>query len=117
MKLIFPLIGKLIGTAGYTEAEITALESDRRVAWKAAAPLKKGGFFMKAEWEIYLEPQGEATRIRQRFHIMPQGKLAMNPESVTRITGDEVARNLARLKTILEAQTDQARASNRPTSA
>lgn len=114
MKIIFPLMGKVLGVAAYTEAEITALEPDRRVAWKAAAPLKKGGFIMKAEWEIVLEPQGEATQITQRFHYMPQGKISPNPESAALTTGEEVTRNLKRLKGIVEKQTAPKSVSSQP---
>ena len=42
---------KLLPWAGYTEAEITALEPGRRLAWKAAFPLTMGGYWMKADLE------------------------------------------------------------------
>ena len=114
MRIIFPLMGMVLGVAGYTEAEITALEPNRRAAWKAAAPLKKGGFIMKAEWEIVLEPQGEATQVTQRFHYMPQGKISPNPESAALTTGEEVTRNLKRLKGIVEKQTAPKSVSSQP---
>ena len=41
-KVMAPLMLKLVGFQGYTEAEITALEPGRRLAWTAAAPLKGG---------------------------------------------------------------------------
>jgi uncharacterized protein YndB with AHSA1/START domain len=65
MKMIFPSMGMLMGAKGYTEAQVTALETDRRVAWTATAPTKKGGLIAKADWEINLEPQGERTRVTQ----------------------------------------------------
>jgi uncharacterized protein YndB with AHSA1/START domain len=115
IKVIGPLLMSMMGSAGYTEAEITALEPDRRVAWKAAAPHKKGGYLMKAEWEIILEPQGEATHLTQRFHYMPQTKMGerIDAESSARNTGEEVEHNLNRLKSMLEAQNVIQEAPNR----
>lgn len=109
MKLIFPTLGKLIGSMGYTEAEITALEPNRRVAWKAAAPLKKGGFMAKADWEIYLESQGGGTLVTQGVHFQMFGKMAerMDPEKMAQDTGEETAANLGQLKSIMEANTAQ----------
>ena len=42
IRLLWPMLGALLGSTGYTEAEITALEPNSRVVWKAAAPLKNG---------------------------------------------------------------------------
>ena len=114
MKLIFPLLGKLMGSMDYTEAEITALDSNRHVTWKAEAPLKKGGFLAKAEWEINLEPQGEDTLVTQGVHFQFFGKMAerMDAEKLAQDVGKETAANLAQLKTIMETQVAQAAAPN-----
>jgi uncharacterized protein YndB with AHSA1/START domain len=115
MKKIFPLMSKLMGVADYTEAEITALDPVRRVAWKAQAPLKKGGFLAKTEWEIDLASQGEATKVAQRVHFRFFNKMSerMNMETAAAQTGEEMAHNLARLKQIVEAQAATENASGR----
>jgi len=113
MKMIFPLMSKLLGTTGYTEAEITALDPERRAAWKAQAPLKKGGFVAKAEWEILLESLGEGTKVTQQVHFRFFTK-GVNAESVAAQTGEEMAQNLARLKEIVEAQSATENATGRP---
>jgi len=116
MKKIFPLMSKLMGVADYTEAEITALEPERRVAWKAQAPLKNGGFVAKTEWEIDLASQGQATKIVQRVHFRFFNKMSerMNMETAAAQTGEEMAQNLARLKQIVEAQAATENATGRP---
>jgi uncharacterized protein YndB with AHSA1/START domain len=107
MKKIFPLMGKLMGVANYTEAEITALEPERRVAWKAQAPLKNGGFLAKTEWEIDLASQGDSTKVAQRVHFRFFNKMSerMNMETAAKQNGEEMGYNLARLKEIVEART------------
>lgn len=114
-KVMFPIMLRFVGSTGYTEAEITALEPGRRLAWEASAPLKDGSTFMKADWEILLEPQNGATLVRQRYHYKPQHGLAKRIESeqAARSTAEEVAANLARLKDIVEARI--AAADERPT--
>ncbi len=69
-------------------------------------PLKGGSYFMKADWEILLEPQNGATRVSQRYHYKPQHDLAERAESEqsAKSTAEEVDGNLARLKEILEGQ-------------
>lgn len=115
MRKIFPLLGKLMGVADYTEAEITALDPERRVAWKAQAPLKKGGFLAKTQWEIDLESQGSATKVAQRVHFHFFNKMSerMNVETMAAQTGDEMEHNLARLKEIVEARTATENAAGR----
>ena len=51
LHVTIPIFNTFLGLKPYTEAEITALEPGKRVAWKAAAPKRKG-YMMKAEWEI-----------------------------------------------------------------
>jgi len=116
MKMFFPLLGKLMGGTGYTEAEITALDTNRRVAWTATAPKKKGGLNAKAEWVINLEPQGAETRVTQGVHFQLLGKMVerMDPEKLSQQCGEEMATNLAYLKTVLETQSAQSGAANWP---
>jgi hypothetical protein len=103
---MIPVMMRVLGWKGYSEAEITALEPGRRLAWEAAVPLKSGGYFMKADWEILLEPQNGSTQVRQRYHYKPQHDLAKSAQSerMARSTAEEVDENLARLKEILEAR-------------
>lgn len=105
-NVMLPLMMRFLGWKGYTEAEITALEPGRRLAWEAALPLKGGDYFMKADWEILLEPQNGSTRVRQRYHYKPQHGLAKRAESEqsAKSTAEEVDGNLARLKEILEGR-------------
>lgn len=116
LRRLSPLLEVLLGGTGYTEAEITALEPNRRVAWKGAVPLKKGGFMVKAKWEIRLESQGEVTRVTQWFHLQFLGKMGerMNPETAAQMTCEEVTRNLTRCQEIVETQIYQEKVANRP---
>jgi len=106
IKLLWPALGVLFGTTGYTEAEITALEPNRRVAWKAAAPLKNGEFMAKSEWELRLESQGDATRITQHFHYMFSGKMGerVDPDKGIQDNNQEIDKNLVYLQGLLESQ-------------
>jgi uncharacterized membrane protein len=63
--------GVLSGAKTYSRAEITELEPNRRIAWKAGVP-KGDGYFNLAHWEILLEAQGQATCLIQRFVYQPQ---------------------------------------------
>ncbi|MDX1688985.1 MAG: SRPBCC family protein [Candidatus Promineifilaceae bacterium] len=114
MRKAEAIVLRRIAGKGYTEAEITAMEPDRRLAWKAAFPLRTGGYWMKAEWEIVLEPQNGATRVRQRYHFKPPAiarllfKIifkAVGSERASKQLAEEVDENLARLKAILEGRT------------
>jgi hypothetical protein len=106
----------MIGAEDYTVAEITALEPGRRVAWKAELPLKKGGIGAATDWEIRLEPEGEGTRVTQWVYFRFYGPLGkrVNPQTAERQAGDEMAANLAQLKTILETQPAPGTATIRP---
>jgi len=115
IRLLWPLLSILFGSTGYTEAEITTLEPDKRVAWKAAAPLKNGNYMAKAEWELRLEPKGDSTQVTQGFQYHFFGKMSegMDVVKAARDTGDEVSTNLAILKGMLERQASFADAPNR----
>jgi uncharacterized membrane protein len=63
--------GLLRGAKPYSRTEITALEPGRRIAWRAGVP-RGEGYFNLAEWEFILQPQGDATRLVQRFRYRPQ---------------------------------------------
>ncbi len=89
-----------------TESEVTAMEPGQRLAWKAALPTRNG-YSMKAEWEILLEAQGEATKVTQRYHFMPQTKIGdrMGTKGFASLVGREVAANLEKLKGTVEGRT------------
>jgi len=116
MRLIFALLGKLMGSAGYTEAEITALEHNKRVAWTAKAPLKNGSLLAKAAWEINLAPKGDGTLVTQGVHFQFLHKMGerMDTEKSAKDGAEEMARNLAYLKTIVETQASRGTETNRP---
>lgn len=65
------MAGMLMGAKPLSEAEITALEPHRRIAWVGVFP-QSSGEFNRAEWEVHLEPMGNATRVVQRFRYLPQ---------------------------------------------
>lgn len=97
------IAGLMAGTKPYSEAEITALEPGQRIAWQAG--LRKGeGWFNRAEWEFVIQPQGQGTRLTQRFRYLPQTPTAANMVSAAGEGGLEqaCAVSLNRLKNILE---------------
>ena len=114
-RAVMPLLSAAIGGTGYTEAEITALEPNSRVAWKAVAPLKNGNFMASSEWEVRLEPLGDATRVTEYFHYKFPGKMGdhINPDKSIEDNKQEIAINLAGLKKILENQPEYRVASSR----
>lgn len=104
-KLMLPLMWKIVRYKGYTEAEITAMETNRRLAWKASAPVHGGGYWLKAEYEILLEANDGVTEVTQRYRYMPQHRLSENitSESAAEQISLEVDANLVTLKHILES--------------
>ena len=62
--------GVFSGAKTYSEAKITALEMNQRIAWQAWIP-KGDDFLSFAEWEFSLEAQAGATRVTQRFRYAP----------------------------------------------
>jgi uncharacterized membrane protein len=101
-KIMFPVVGMLLGVKGYTEAEITALTPNESIKWKANAPIRSGDM-MRAEWGIGLESVEDGTKVTQHFHFMPQHPMAkrMVSESMKQDIATEVARNLEKLKSII----------------
>lgn len=104
LRMMRHFIGGLLrGAKPYSRAEITALEPDRRIVWRACVP-RGEGYFNLAEWEFILQPQGEATRLIQRFCYRPQTTGAARMIGTAGVDGltRACAVNLARLKTIAE---------------
>lgn len=101
--MVYFVAGLLKGAKSYSEAEITALEPGRRIAWRAGIPLGQA-FFNQAEWEFLLEAQGRMTRVIQRFSYQPQAPAAARMVGAAGEGGIEraCAVSLARLKTVLE---------------
>lgn len=116
MRKVEAIVLRRIAGKGYTEAEITAMEPNRRLAWKAAFPLRTGGYWMKAEWEIVLEPQSGATRVRQWYLYKPQHHIpkimskimfkTIGSERVSKPVAKNIDANLSQLKEILEGRSD-----------
>jgi uncharacterized membrane protein len=96
--------GLVSGAQPYSEATLTALEPDRRIAWHAAIP-KRGKPFSYAEWEFCLEPAGTGTRVTQRFRYAPPDLGGARMIGAAGVTGIEqaCAVNLQNLKRRLEA--------------
>lgn len=104
LRMMRHFVGGLLGGAKpYSQAEITGLEPGRRIAWRAGIP-RGAGYFNLAEWEFLLEPQGDATKLTQRFCYKPQAPGAAR--MVGAAGADGIARacaaNLARLKAAAE---------------
>jgi uncharacterized membrane protein len=101
--MFYFLTGVLSGAKTYSRAEITGLEPNRRIAWKAGVP-KGNGYFNLAHWELLLEPQGQATRLTQRFTYQPQNGLAQRMVDAAGANGLEqaCAVSLGQLKQRLE---------------
>jgi uncharacterized protein YndB with AHSA1/START domain len=98
------IAGLLAGTKPYSEAEVTGLEPGRRIAWREG--VRKGeGWFNRAEWEIALQPQGQGTRVTQRFRYLPQTTAAARMVGAAGDGGIEraCAVSLQQLKRILES--------------
>lgn len=113
MKLMFPLMKKMVGMGDYTNAEITEWEPNRKIGWKAWAPLRDGELWMRTQWHIELEPENGATRVTQRFEYVPEherAKKGMSPDKATTMVGEEVADNLGNLKQVLESRVVQSHA-------
>jgi uncharacterized membrane protein len=64
------IVGLMSGARPYSEAKITALEMNRRIAWQAGVP-KKDSYLNFAEWEFIFESQGNATYLIQQFCYAP----------------------------------------------
>ena len=60
------MVGMLTGAKAFSEAEITALEPHHNIAWVGIFPKSKGEF-NRAEWDVELQPMGNATRVVQHF--------------------------------------------------
>lgn len=107
MKLLFPVMRRMVGMADHTEAEVTEVEEGKKVAWKAFAPVRDGRLWMRTEWEAVVEPNNGSTTVTQRFHYIPEherAKKGMNPDEATQMVGDEVEENLVQLKELLESR-------------
>ncbi len=101
-----PLLKVIYGVDGYTEAEVVALEDQRRVAWKARLPSRKKGDLMRMNWEIRLQAENGGTVVTQQCEIAPPDSSpmkAMVNDDLAQQSKAEVAANLQRLKFIAEA--------------
>ena len=108
LMMVFFMAGVASGAKTYSQAEITGLESDRRIRWQAGVP-KGEHYFNLARWEISLEPQGQATHLIQRFEYLPQTGAAERMVGAAGPAGIEkaCAVSLAQLKIILEQRAVQ----------
>jgi uncharacterized protein YndB with AHSA1/START domain len=97
------IAGLISGSKPFSEAEITALEPGKLIAWQAG--LRKGnGWFNRAEWELSLQPQGQGTKLTQRFRYLPQTSTAARMIDAAGEGGitQACAVSLQRLKRVLE---------------
>jgi uncharacterized membrane protein len=99
--MFFVVVGIILGAKPYSEAELVALEPNRRIAWKARFP-RRGGTFNQAYWWVELEEQGGATHVTQRFRYSPQTWAARRMVGTAATIETGCAANLASLKARLE---------------
>lgn len=99
--MFFYMVGMAVGVKSFSESQITALEPDRRIAWRAWLP-KRHGAYNQAEWEITLEPQNGNTRLTQRFDYQPQLWAARQMVGSAEGIEQACAVNLGNLKAVLE---------------
>lgn len=106
--------GVVSGAKTFSRAEITALEPNRRIAWKAGIP-KGEGYFNLALWEFVLEEQGQATRLKQSFSYQPQESEAASMIASAGVEGLRLAcgRNLSRLQTQINTLNAPTRSASR----
>ncbi len=107
MMLVMAPLGRLLfGIEGYTVAEITALNPNKRVAWTAHIPGRRGKKLMQMHWELLLDERNGGTQVIQTCRIDPPADSPMF-KMVTEewaVNGkSETTLNLKRLKAILEA--------------
>jgi uncharacterized membrane protein len=104
--LMTPILKLMFGTYGYTVAEITTLDPNKGVAWKASFPSKKKGDLVRMKWEVRLQPQSEGSQVVQRCEInMPAGSPLPTPnETFMQKEKEETELNLTRLKGTIETQ-------------
>lgn len=106
LAMMFHFVRGLIsGAKGYSRAEITGLEPNRRIAWKAGVP-KGEGYFNVAQWEFLLEAQNESTHLTQRFVYQPQNEISRRMIGAAGAKGIEAAClvSLRQLKERMEAR-------------
>jgi uncharacterized protein YndB with AHSA1/START domain len=99
--------GVFSGAKTYSNATITALEPNRRIAWEAGVP-KGEDFLSFAEWEFIFEAQGNSTRLTQHFHYTPPDPKGQRMIGAAGTEGlvRACAVNLERLKLRLEERSN-----------
>jgi hypothetical protein len=103
-SMLYFMQGMFSGANSYSDAEITALEAGRRIAWTGR--VRKGaGDFNVAHWEVILETQNGGMLLTQRFNYVPQTDASRKmvgalggPAGIAAACG----RSLAKLKSVLE---------------
>ena len=99
MRLMFTPVMLITGAKWETEAKVTDVDPQRKIAWEARAPKRKGDM-MRARWELELTPEGEKTLVTERFEFMPQMRFPGPPP--LRMVQNEARDNLAHLKRLCE---------------
>ena len=103
--VMLPMMKLMYGAQDYTVAEITALEPNQRVAWKAHAPSTKKGDLMRMNWELRFRPEGSGTEVTQSCEVAPPAEspmAGMIKEDMAEQSRDEMSANLQRLMSSVE---------------
>jgi uncharacterized membrane protein len=105
-SMLFFVLGLARGAEPYSEAEITALEPGRRIAWVARVPRGRG-YFNQAEWDVLISADANGgTRVSQRFCYTPGSAAARRMVAALgagRGIAAACAVNLGNLKLVLES--------------
>lgn len=103
LMVMMPMLKRRHNYEGYTLAEITALDSNERVAWSSHLPNKEGKKLMEMHWELRLQAQNGGTQVTQACHVDPPADSPFISFVNVPDIKEESATNLNHLKSKLEA--------------
>ena len=103
MMVMMPMLKRKHNYEGYTLAEITALDSNERVAWSSHLPNREGKKLLEMHWELQLQEKSGGTQVTQFCHVDPPADSPFISFVNVPDIKDEATANLNRLKSLLEA--------------
>ncbi len=106
MLVMMPMIRMRYKAERFTVAEITDLTPNKRIAWTAHVPTKDGKKLMQMHWSLLFEEKDGGTQVTQGCEIDPPADspfASMVSDDMVASGKAETARNLKRLKSILES--------------
>lgn len=103
MMVMMPMLKRKHNYEGYTLAEITALDSNDRVAWSSHLPDREGKKLLEMHWELRLQEKNGGTQVTQLCHVDPPADSPFISFVNVPAIKEEATTNLNRLKSTLEA--------------